>query len=152
MADPAQSEPTPEEGTAPAPPAGPPRAPPRKRWYHRWKLILAGVLITPMLCFALYVFVVLNWSYSDGERAGTLQKFSRKGWLCKTWEGELLQPTAPGVAPVVWTFTVRDDDIARQINVGLGKSVVLHYQEHRGVPTSCFGDTQYYVDRARITR
>jgi hypothetical protein len=103
-----------------------------------------------MLAYALFVFIALNWSYSEGERAGTLTKFSRKGWICKTWEGELLQPTAPGVAPTIWLFTVRDDSTAALVNRGLGKRVVLQYQEHRGVPSKCFGETSYYVRGIRV--
>jgi hypothetical protein len=133
---------------APAPPA----PPTRKRWWHHWKLILIAIVLTPVLLVAVYTFIAVNWSYSDGERAGTLQKFSRKGWLCKTWEGELMQPTAPGVAPTIWYFTVRADETARQIEAGLGARIVLHYKEHKGVPTSCFGDTPYWVDRVRIER
>ena len=93
--------------------------------------------------------MALSWSYSDGERAGVLQKFSRKGWVCKTWEGELAMTTVPGVAPELWQFTVRDDQVARHINGALGKRVTLHYREHPGVPTSCFGQTRYYVDAIR---
>jgi len=124
----------------------------RKRWWHHWRVILALLVVTPVVLFMLYTAIAVNWSYSEGERAGTLQKFSRKGWLCKTWEGELMQPTAPGVAPTIWDFTVRDEVTARGIESGLGRRVVLHYREHRGIPSSCFGDTRYWVDRVRIER
>lgn len=107
-------------------------------------------LLAVAVLFALYVFLALTFSYSDGERAGILQKFSRKGWVCKTWEGELAQFVVPGVAPTIWYFTVRDDEIARQINAAVGKKVALHYEEHRGVPTRCFGDTSYFADHVRV--
>jgi len=139
----------PSDAQATPPPAPPPR---RKRWWHHWRGILVGIVLTPVLVFVAYTLFTMYWSYSDGERAGTLQKFSRKGWLCKTWEGELMQPTAPGVAPTIWYFTVRDDETARRIESGLGGRIVLHYTEHRGVPFSCFGDTHYWVDRVRIER
>ncbi len=125
-----------------------PSAPPPRR---RWKLILAGVILLPIALFALYAAVALTWSYSDGDRAGQLFKFSHKGWLCKTWEGEL-NITPGAAAPTIWLFTVRDDQVARQINQALGKSVVLHYSEHYGVPTSCFGDTSYFVDAVRVSK
>ena len=134
---------------APAPAPGPS---PHKRWWHHWRAILIGLVLTPVLLFAAYTLIVVNWSYSDGERAGTLQKFSSKGWLCKTWEGELMQPTAPGVAPTIWNFTVRDDETARRVEAGLGVRIVLHYKEHKGIPSTCFGDTRYWVDRVRIER
>lgn len=103
----------------------------------------------PLLVFAVYLAFVLNWSYSDGERAGYLQKFSRKGWLCKTYEGELAMTTVPGVAPVLWNFTVRDPAVAAQLNALLGKRAVLHYEEHRGIPTTCYGETNHFVTRVQ---
>jgi len=91
------ASPEPPESSAaaePAAPPSPPSPPRRRRWWQRWKLILAALVATPILAVVLYTAVALNWSYSEGDRAGTLQKFSRKGWVCKTWEGELMQPTA----------------------------------------------------------
>ena len=113
-------------------------------------LILAAVVLLPVLLFSLYAGLSLKWAYSTGVRAGILQKVSEKGWVCKTWEGELAMTTVPGVAPTLWSFTVRDNAVAKQIETALGKRVVLHYQEHRGVPTRCFGDTQYFVDSVAV--
>ena len=118
----------------------------RTHWF-KW-IALAALL--PALLFAAYLAFVLNWSYSDGERAGYLQKFSRKGWICKTYEGELAMTTVPGVAPVLWNFTVRDPAVAAQINAVLGKRMVLHYEEHRGIPTQCYGETNHFVDRIKV--
>lgn len=117
---------------------------------HRLPWIIAGAVVIPILTFTLYAGVVLRWSYSRGARAGVLQKFSQKGWICKTWEGELAMTTVPGVAPTLWTFSVRDAAAAQQASALLGQRVKLHYTEHRGVPTSCFGDTQYYVDSVAV--
>jgi hypothetical protein len=116
------------------------------------KVVLAAIVLVGVVAggFALYALAALNVAYSEGERSGLLQKFSRKGWVCKTWEGEIAMSYMPGVAPVLWDFTVRDDAVANQVNEGLGKKVVLHYHEHRGVPTSCFGETQYFVDSLRV--
>lgn len=111
-------------------------------------IVLAALL--PALMFAAYLAFVLNWSYSDGERAGYLQKFSRKGWICKTYEGELAMTTVPGVAPVLWHFTVRDPAVAAQLNAVLGKRIALHYEEHRGIPTHCYGETNYFVSRVQV--
>ena len=104
------------------------------------------LLVTIVLLSGLWSWFSLHWSYSEGERAGILQKFSRKGWVCKTDEGELAQYVVPGIAPQIWLFTVRDPEIAKQLRKLVGSKVQLHYTEHRGVPTSCFGDTSYYVD------
>ena len=95
--------------------------------------------------FAGYVWVALHWSYSKGERAGYVQKFSHKGWLCKTWEGELAMIPVPGSLPEKFLFSVRDEQIARKLNSSMGKKISLHYEQHKGVPTSCFGETEYYV-------
>lgn len=99
---------------------------------------------------ALWTWLTLSWSYSDGERAGVLQKFSHRGWLCKTEEGELAQYIVAGIAPQIWEFSVRDPATALQIDKAVGHKVQLHYTEHPGVPTSCFGDTRYFVDRVTV--
>lgn len=99
---------------------------------------------------ALYFFVMLNWNYSSGERAGWVQKFSKRGWICKTWEGELAMVSMPGAAQEKFYFTVWDEDVARRINETMGRRVSLHYQEKVGLPTTCFGETLYWVDDVTI--
>src|SRR2546426_1234321 len=116
------------------------------KWLRLPKLMLTLLLFLG----AAYLLVAFNYSYSDGSRAGYLQKFSRKGWICKTYEGELAMTTVPGVAPTLWSFSVRDQTVARQIESVVGKMVVLHYTEHRGLPTSCFGETSTFVDSVRV--
>jgi hypothetical protein len=123
---------------------------PRVAVHRRLPWIVAAVICVPRLAVTLYAGLALNWSYSKGERAGILQKLSKKGWVCKTWEGELAMTTVPGVAPTLWEFTVRDAAAAGQVSALVGRHVLLHYTEHRGVPTSCFGDTQYYVDSVAV--
>ena len=120
-------------------------APARSRRLFRIALGL-GILVIPFMLFSLYVGLMLAWSYSDGERAGILQKFSRKGWLCKTYEGELAMSIVPGVTPTIWEFSVRDEAVIPKLRNAIGRRVVLHYTEHRGVPTTCFGQTNYFVD------
>ena len=108
-------------------------------------------LVTGVLLLAgLYLFVVLNWNYSEGERIGYVQKFSDKGWICKTWEGELAMFPIVAMQAEKFLFTVRDDAIAAQLNQSLGKKVALHYEEHKGVPSSCFGETPYFVVKVRV--
>src|SRR2546425_2936039 len=103
------------------------------------KLIIAAVVIVPIIVFALYTWSALTYTYSKGERAGYVQKFSKKGWICKTWEGELAMVSMPGTMSEKFFFTVRDDRVADSINVSLGKRVALTYQQHVGIPTHCFG-------------
>jgi hypothetical protein len=114
------------------------------------KLIIAAVVVVPIVVFALYTWSALNWSYSQGERAGYVQKFSRKGWVCKTWEGELAMVNIPGSLTEKFQFSVRDDKIADYINASLGKRVALSYEQHVGIPTTCFGETQYFVTAVRV--
>lgn len=106
--------------------------------------VVIGLLVAIALV-AGYFLVVLNWNYSTGERAGWVQKFSKKGWLCKTWEGELALVTMPGPMQEKFLFTVRDDAVAEQINRSMGKRVSLHYEEKVGLPTTCFGETRHFV-------
>lgn len=102
--------------------------------------------------FAAYTWVALTWNYSEGERAGFMQKLSKKGWMCKTWEGELSLVALPGAAPEKFLFTVRDDAVADKINKLVGQRVSLVYAEHKGVPTSCFGDTAYFVSDVKVVQ
>jgi hypothetical protein len=130
----------------PATPVPPPARPPRRsfRSYFWWSVFGALVLI------GLYTLLMLWWSYSDGDRAGVLQKFSSRGWICKTWEGEIAMYVVGGVAPQIWNFSVRDDEIASQLQAAVGQQVRLHYSEHRGLPTNCFGETDYFVTRVEV--
>lgn len=110
------------------------------------KKILIALLVLLGLP-ALYMTLALKWSYSDGERAGWVQKLSHKGWICKTWEGELALVSQPGAPLEKFTFSVRDDAVAEDINKHIGKRVSLHYEEKMGLPSSCFGDSHYFVTK-----
>jgi hypothetical protein len=116
-------------------------------WLWKPKLYLTFLFFVA----AGYLLIVFNWSYSDGNRAGYLQKVSKKGWVCKTYEGELALTTVPGVAPMLWNFSVSDEAVGKQLSSVLGKRLVLHYKEFRYIPTTCFGDTTYFVDRVEVT-
>ena len=114
--------------------------------------VLVVLIAAALLIFAAYAWLSLHWSYSTGERAGLLQKFSKKGWVCKTWEGELLLTPLPGVVPEKFEFTVRDDKVAEQLSAHAGKRLILTYSQHKGVPSSCFGDTEYFVEGMQILK
>jgi len=107
------------------------------------------LLIALLLLASGWLWLTLNWSYSQGERAGYVQKLSRKGWLCKTWEGEIAMVTMPGAIPEKFDFTVRDEGVAQKINLLAGRRVVLNYEQHRFIPSSCFGETEYFVAGVR---
>lgn len=112
----------------------------------RFRRALLTLLLVTLLGLAGWTWFSLSWSYSDGDRGGVLQKFSRKGWICKTYEGELALYIVGGVAPEIWHFSVRDPKVAARLADYVGERVQLHYTEHRGIPTSCFGETGYFVD------
>jgi hypothetical protein len=112
------------------------------------RFLILFVLVGAALV-ALYTWVAASFTYSEGERAGYVQKFSKKGWICKTWEGELAMANLPGAMPQVFNFTVWDDAVAEEINKSMGERVTLHYKQHLGLPTTCFGETSYFVDALR---
>ena len=112
--------------------------------------LLLSAIAAVLVLFALYTWFTLSWSYSEGERAGYLQKFSKKGWLCKTWEGELLLSSMPGAIPERFTFTVRDESVVKQLQGAMGQRVQVTYEQHRGVPTTCFGETEYFATKANM--
>lgn len=118
----------------------------------RTAIYLAAFVAVAMVFFALYLWIALHWSYSEGERAGFVQKLSKKGWLCKTWEGELALVSLPGAAPEKFNFTVRDDAVAERINLQVGTRVALTYGQHKGLPGTCFGDTEYFVTDIRAVQ
>ncbi len=109
--------------------------------------LMFWLLLVPIAVTAVYFTVVLKWNYSVGERAGWVQKLSRKGWLCKTWEGEMAMVSMPGAIPEKFLFTVHDPAVAESINQVMGKRVTLHYEEKVGLPTSCFGETRHFVNQ-----
>ena len=124
-------------------------APHRPKHKHRPWLWLIGLLVVVALCIAGYTAATLGVAYSSGQRTGYVQKLSRKGWFCKTYEGELAMTTVPGTAPQIFRFTVRDPNVAHAIDEASGSQVVLDYDQHVGVPTTCFGETEYYVTGVR---
>lgn len=120
--------------------------PPRRGLFGRRALILPLVALGVVVLVAAYIWGALTFAYSEGERAGYVKSFARRGWLCKTWEGEMVVAAVPGTLPEVFSFTVRNDETAQAINERLGTPVRLHYRQHIGVPSRCFGESAYFVD------
>ena len=114
--------------------------------------IIGFIFLTLILLGIGWVWLTLHWSYSEGERAGYVQKLSKKGWLCKTWEGEIAMLTMPGAIPERFAFTVAEEAMADKINALAGQRVVLRYQQHKFIPSSCFGETEYFVDQVRALK
>ena len=113
-------------------------------------LYFIALVAATLLVFVAYTWAMLHISYSDGERAGYLQKFSTRGWICKTWEGEILLTSMPGAIPEKFEFSVRDENVAKQLTAATGKRVILSYSQHKGVPTQCFGETEYYITKVQV--
>lgn len=143
--DESETGPVADDGVAPADDA--PRAPAPRLGRWRKGLIIGGIaaIVTPVLVIGAWTAITLSYTYSTGYRAGYVQKISKKGWVCQTWEGELQMVNLPGAAPERWSFTVRDDIVAASVQSSIGHRVALEYEEHRGVPSSCFGETAYFV-------
>lgn len=136
----------PDELNTPQANTPPPAAPVPAKKAKKWWLWMSIPILSIIGLFALYSWLVVSViSFSEGERAGYLHKLSKKGWLCKTWEGEMAITSIPGSAPEKFLFTVRDDAIAQKINAQMGNRVALVYSQHKGIPSSCFGDTEYFI-------
>lgn len=113
-------------------------------------LTVAGIVLIPALALTIWTWSALTWSFAEGERAGYVQKFSKRGWVCKTWEGELAMVNIPGALQEKFYFTVPDDNVARHILASMGKRVSITYEQHKGVPFRCFGDTEYFVTGVKV--
>jgi hypothetical protein len=148
----AEDESTPAEDAPVVEPKTPEPVEPRRSFLRRhWgKMTITTLILGPIAVFSLWAVIALSFDFSTGERVGWVQKLSRRGWMCKTWEGELQMSTIPGSAPMLFEFTVPDDSVANVINQAAGKKVSLYYEQHIGIPTSCFGETQYFVTAVRI--
>lgn len=118
-----------------------------KRGFGRVLLIIVALIVLGVVG---WTFFTLSWAYSEGERAGVLQKFSKKGWVCKTYEGELALYVVGGVAPQIWHFSTRDEQVAENLLKAVGEQVRVHYSEHRGVPTNCFAETPYFAESFEV--
>ncbi|MDQ5985289.1 MAG: hypothetical protein CSYNP_00997 [Syntrophus sp. SKADARSKE-3] len=112
--------------------------------------VIAAIILVPVACGVLYTWAALTWSYAKGERAGYVQKLGQKGWVCKTWEGEMALITMPGTVAEKFYFTVRDEAVAKRINQLVGKRLAVIYEQHKGIPTSCFGDSEYFATDVKV--
>ena len=130
--------------------AAPAAQPPSFFRRNRVKIVLLGILASGVGGVWLWIFATLKFSFSTGDRVGYVQKLSRRGWVCRTWEGELAMTPVPGAVPTIFAFTVPDPAVAKKIDELEGKKVALHYEEKKGIPSSCFGDTRYFITDVRV--
>jgi hypothetical protein len=150
LPDPSDTTP-PDKPAADTPPleTAIPPAPVKKKKRNKLLIALSILLLIPAVIIALWIWVALGYTYASGERAGYIQKISKKGWVCKTWEGELAMANLPGTMPQIFAFTVRNDSVAEILEKNIGKQVSITYEQHRGIPTTCFGETEYFVTRVQ---
>ncbi len=125
---------------------------PKRKKRRLWLKVGVPIIVIPVLAVALWVGGTLGFAYSSGERTGYVQKMSHKGWVCKTWEGELAMSPVPGSPPTLFNFTIRDDSVAKALELAAGHQVTLTYAQHKNVPTTCFGETEYFVEGFRVDR
>ena len=123
---------------------------PRRKRRLLWLKVGVPLILVPIAAVAIWVWAALGFTYSSGERTGYVQKLSHKGWLCKTWEGELAMSPVPGSPPQMFNFTIRSDSLAHALEMASGRMVTLDYAQHKGVPGNCFGETEYYVESFRV--
>jgi len=119
----------------------------KKKWIRR----IGGTLFVLIVVLpGLYTYGTLKFVYSAGDRVGFVQKISQRGWVCKTYEGDLAMVNLPGQPASLFSFSVRDKAVVDQIEKHAGQKVSLQYEEHAGIPSSCFGDTRYFVTGVRL--
>ncbi|MFW5432540.1 MAG: hypothetical protein ACKE5M_03425 [Methylophilaceae bacterium] len=112
------------------------------------RFVLFGLV--PLILLVAYTFFTLHWVYSSGERVGFVQKVSQKGFVCKTYEGEQVLVTVPGTQAEKFFFTAKNEAVYDKINETNGQRVRLLYKQHKWIPTSCFGDTEYFVYDVKV--
>jgi len=124
--------------------------------YLPMKKYLTRALLIIVLLIGSFFYWKYFFTYSEGYRAGLLQKFSSKGTLFKTYEGEIIlssvqTTTNMAIASEKFYFSVTDEDIARKIEKLQGESVVVHYTEKNGtLPWN--GESPYIVDSVVIRK
>ena len=116
--------------------------------YFKW----FGLILILLVLFVAYTFTTLHWVYSSGERVGFVQKISEKGFICKTYEGEQVLVTVPGTQAEKFFFTAKNEAVYNKINETNGQRVRLLYKQHKWIPTSCFGDTEYFVYDVKVLK
>ncbi len=107
---------------------------------------IIGILITTVAILALLYFAFIYYiTYSTGVRTGELIKFSNKGVIVKTWEGEISQ----GISGAqIFTFSVEDKNkqVIDNLQKYQGSYVKLTYKE-RYATFFWLGDTKYFITK-----
>ncbi len=134
-------------------------APVRKkanRFVRFMKRILYWFVGIVVIVLAVFIYWKYIFTYSDGYRAGLLQKFSRKGTIFKTYEGEMILSSVQSNKDIVlasekFLFSVNDDAIVQQLDSVQGHFIIVHYREKNGT-LPWRGESRYLVDSVRVEK
>lgn len=123
---------------------------------RKTRKVFKWLLSIILIFLVLFVYWKYFYTYSEGYRAGLLQKFSNKGTIFKTYEGEMILSSVASTRDVAlasekFLFTVTNKSLVRQFDTLQGENVIVHYKQKNG---SVFwrGDTKYLVDSISVRR
>jgi hypothetical protein len=123
---------------------------------RKTKLVFKWLLAFIIVFLVLFIYWKYFYTYSEGYRAGLLQKFSNKGTIFKTYEGEMILSSVASTRDVTlasekFLFTLTNKSLIRQFDTLQGENVIVHYKQKNG---SVFwrGDTKYLVDSISVRR
>jgi hypothetical protein len=120
------------------------------------KKILKWILTLIIIFLGTFIYWKYFYTYSEGFRAGLLQKFSHKGAIFKTYEGEMILSSVSSTSNVAiasekFFFSVPKKELAIQFDTLQGRNVILHYIEKNG-PVFWRGDSRYLVDSIAVRK
>jgi hypothetical protein len=123
---------------------------------RRTRKFLLQLLVLIVIFTSIFIYWKYYYTYSNGYRAGLLQKFSHKGNLVKTYEGEMILSSVSGNANVViasekFYFSVTSSKLAQRLDTMQGQMVIVHYKQKNGV-LFWHGDSEYLVDSVKRIR
>jgi len=120
------------------------------------KKILKWLIFLIIIFGGTFIYWKYFFTYSEGYRAGLLQKFSIKGAIFKTYEGEMILSSVSSnnnvaIASEKFLFTLSNKSLVRQFDTLQGTSVIVHYKQKN---SSLFwrGDSQYLVDSVKVRK
>ncbi len=123
---------------------------------RKTKKIFRWLLFLLVIFLGIFIYWKYFYTYSEGYRAGLLQKFSNKGTFFKTYEGEMILSSVASnrdiaLASEKFLFTMINRALVRQFDTLQGENVIVHYQEKKGA-VFWRGDSRYLVDSVMIKR
>jgi len=133
-----------------------PKPPVKTGFVNMAKKILRWVIAVIVLIVISIIYVKYFYTYSEGYRAGLLQKFSHKGAIFKTYEGEIILSSVSSSRDVAlasekFLFSVTNKSLVRQFDTLQGQPVIVHYRQ-KNAPVFWRGDSPYLVDSIKVKR